>query len=92
MNKDDVVETVFGALYALGHSPGGVTPTTQLYEELGIDSIDAVELAATVCKTLGVPPQAAPDIRGVRTVAELAERIQPLVGDSRPGLPSSGAV
>lgn len=92
MNKDDVVETLFGSLYALGHRPGSVTLTTQLQEELGIDSIDTVELAATACGKLGVPPQVAPDVRGVRTIAELAERIQPLLGAARAGPPVSGAV
>ncbi|NVJ22763.1 MULTISPECIES: acyl carrier protein [Myxococcus] len=79
MKTSRVTETLLISLHALGHAPGSVSLITHLQDELGIDSIETVELAATVCGRLGLPPHLAPDVRNVHTVAELAARIEPLL-------------
>ena len=79
MNNTDITETIFQSLRAFGHAPGSIAPTTHLQDELGIDSLETVELSAVVCQQLGLPAHVAADVRNVRTVAELAARIESLL-------------
>ena len=82
MNHPDVTETIFQALHALGHKPGSVTTSTHLEEDLGIDSREVVEISVTGCQQLGLPPHVSPDVRNVKTVEDLAGRIQQLLATS----------
>ncbi|TSC33545.1 acyl carrier protein [Corallococcus sp. Z5C101001] len=77
----DVIETIFQSLHSLGHPPGTVKPSTHLQDELGIDSLETVELSAVVCQRLGLPSRVAADVRNVHTVEELAARITPLLAE-----------
>lgn len=81
MKTPDLTETIFHSLCELGHAPGSVTPSTRL-DELGIDSLETVELSATVCRQLGLPSHVAADVRNVCTVAELAGRIESLLAQT----------
>ncbi|WP_223642371.1 acyl carrier protein [Corallococcus sp. EGB] len=85
----DVTETILEALHTLGYPPAAVKASTQLQDDLGIDSLETVELSAIVCQRLGLPPRVSADVRDVRTVADLAARIRPLLHEGRGDTESS---
>lgn len=79
MTTDDLS----GRLYALlierfELEPGDVKPEARLYEDLDLDSIDAVDLAIVVQELTGkkIRPQ---EFRGVRTVADVEREVRRLV-------------
>ena len=58
--------------------PATVTPEAHLYEQLGLDSIDAVDLAIKVQQLTGerIKPE---DFKAVRTVADVVRAVQTLL-------------
>jgi acyl carrier protein len=58
--------------------PATVTPEAHLYEQLGLDSIDAVDLAIKVQELTGerIRPE---DFKTVRTVADVVTAVQTLL-------------
>jgi len=58
--------------------PADVTPDARLYEDLDLDSIDAVDLAIVVQELTGrkIRPQ---EFRGVRTVADVEREVRRLI-------------
>jgi acyl carrier protein len=57
----------------LGISPDMVTPAAELAEELGVDSVDAVEFALALEREFNVslPDEAIADVRTVQDVIDL---------------------
>ncbi|HEX5314802.1 MAG TPA: acyl carrier protein [Gammaproteobacteria bacterium] len=60
-------------------APERITPEARLYEDLGLDSIDAVDLVIHVQELTGrkIRPQ---EFREVRTVSDVERTIESLLG------------
>ncbi len=72
-----LLRKVFRAEFEI--DPDGVVPAARLREDLDLDSIDAVSLAARLESEIGVALRDE-SLRGLRTVAdvmELVERLRP---------------
>ena len=61
--------------------PGDVTPDAALYDDLDIDSIDAVDLIVRLKEITGqkVDPE---DFREIRTVADVVNAVEELLKDA----------
>ena len=70
-----MLRTALAELFEI--DPTRITPETRLYEDLEIDSIDAVDLIERVRRHIGrkVSPE---DFRSVRTVGDLVQAIERL--------------
>jgi len=66
------------ALRAFGCDASEILPVHDLQTDLGIDSIEIVELAALICRDWG-RPDVRLDVSGVRTVSDLTTRARALV-------------
>lgn len=64
----EALETLFEV------DPSKITPETHLYEDLEIDSIDAIDLIDHIKRKTGHKLQAE-DFRNVRTVADVIEAV-----------------
>lgn len=64
----EALETLFEV------EPSKITPETHLYEDLEIDSIDAIDLIDHIKRKTGHKLQAE-DFRNVRTVADVIEAV-----------------
>lgn len=76
----EILERVRTALHAtFDVDPALVTPEAQLFTDLGLDSIDAVDLAIQVQEMTGkrIKPD---DFRHVRTVADVIVAVRQLLG------------
>jgi acyl carrier protein len=64
--------------------PALIEPEARLYEDLDLDSIDAVDLAISVQELTGrrIRPQ---EFREVRTVADVQKEIERLLDEPQPG-------
>jgi acyl carrier protein len=58
--------------------PARITPGARLADDLGVDSIDAVDLVDQVKRATG-RKLSAQDFRSVRTVADLAQAVERLI-------------
>jgi acyl carrier protein len=79
MNKDDLFEKMKGILVSdFELAPDLVTPQAKLYEDLDLDSIDAVDMIVKMkeCITGKIDPEL---FKGVRTVQDVVEMLHPLV-------------
>ena len=68
MKKEDIYQEVTGLLVKLFElSPEQITPQSRLYEDLDLDSIDAVDMVVHLQKRSGkkIKPE---DFKSVRTV------------------------
>ena len=65
------------ALRRFGCDAREILPIHDLQDDLGIDSIEIVELAALICCEYG-RPDVRLDVAGVRTVGDLVNRAQAL--------------
>ena len=63
----------------LGIAPDALTRDSRLVEDLGLDSLDALELAMTLEEELGV--QVRKQVEEVRTLADLLALVQALTDD-----------
>jgi len=82
MNKrNSIYEDVSRELVALFDiSPQDITPEARLYEDLDLDSIDAVDLIVRlqeITKKRIKPEQ----FKGVRTVKDIVDAVEELIGD-----------
>ncbi len=80
MNEDCLFERLRAVLAERFElDPADVRPEARLYEDLDLDSIDAVDLAIAVQELTGrkIRPQ---DFREVRTVADVEREMRRLVG------------
>ncbi|WP_313517976.1 acyl carrier protein [Pseudomonas sp.] len=72
-NRDEIFATLRDALVELFElEPERVTPDAHLYQDLEIDSIDAVDLIDHLKRQTG-KKIAAEDFKSVRTVADVVE-------------------
>ncbi|MEN8134611.1 MAG: acyl carrier protein [Thermodesulfobacteriota bacterium] len=55
--------------------PGQLIPTATLYDDLGLDSLDAVDMVVAMEKSFGVKLANEEAIKAVRTMADLCELI-----------------
>ncbi|MGK7245472.1 acyl carrier protein [Buttiauxella agrestis] len=82
MNKDDIYQEVTGLLVKLFElSPEQITPQARLYEDLDIDSIDAVDMVVHLQKRTGkkIKPE---DFKTVRTVQDVVDAVERLHSES----------
>ena len=64
-----------------------ITPDARLYEDLDIDSIDAVDLAAKLQRATGT--RLSPEVfKSVRTVSDLVNALDGLLNGSQPTQPA----
>jgi acyl carrier protein len=79
--RDDIFEDVSRELHALFDiAPQDITLEARLYEDLDLDSIDAVDLVVRlqeITKKRIKPDQ----FKGVRTVKDVVDAVEELVGD-----------
>jgi acyl carrier protein len=79
MTRDEIlthVRTVLSELFEI--DPSRVTPGANLYSDLEVDSIDAVDLLDRVRRLTG-KKVSGEDFRAVRTVGDLVDVIERLV-------------
>ncbi len=84
MTNKSIEDTVIALLRELGCDADTILPVHELHSDLGVDSTELVELAALVRTECGLGAQRI-DLVGVKTVADLAARIELLLqsGGSR---------
>ncbi|MCX8573704.1 MULTISPECIES: acyl carrier protein [unclassified Gilliamella] len=81
MDKQQIFEQVQSALVQLFElSPDDIKPESKLFEELDLDSIDAVDLVVHLQKKIGkkVDPET---FKSVRTVQDVVEAVNKLVNN-----------
>ncbi|MBR1612282.1 MAG: acyl carrier protein [Succinivibrio sp.] len=81
MNKEEILKKVQEMLAELFEiEPEEIKPESKLYEELELDSIDAVDLVVKLQKEIGkkIQPE---QFKSVRTVADVVEVVYGLVND-----------
>jgi acyl carrier protein len=66
--------------------PAKITPASTLYEELDLDSIDAIDIFTQLRELTGRRPDPA-DARKVRTVGELIDFVLAEIEKTRAGVP-----
>lgn len=79
MNKEDIFEEVKGLLVKLFElDPEQITPQARLYEDLDLDSIDAVDMVVHLQKRTGkkIKPEDFKAVRTVQDVVDAVERLQ----------------
>jgi acyl carrier protein len=79
MNKDNIYQEVTGLLVKLFElSPEQITPQSRLYEDLDLDSIDAVDMVVHLQKRTGkkIKPEDFKAVRTVQDVVDAVERLQ----------------
>lgn len=84
MTRDAIfseLKKVLGELFEV--SPEKITPEAKLFEDLDLDSIDAVDLIVRIQSFTGrrVAPQ---DFKAVRTVDDVLDCIEKLMADDAP--------
>ncbi|MCE9640492.1 MAG: acyl carrier protein [Betaproteobacteria bacterium] len=79
MNEDEILAKLREILReAFEIEPSRVIPSAKLYDELGLDSIDAVDLAIKLQEMTGkrIKPE---NFKGVRTVGDVIGVVQSLL-------------
>lgn len=75
MTEQEIQTLLINALETLFEvDPATITPETNLYEDLEIDSIDAIDLIDHIKRETGHKLQAE-DFRNVRTVADVVQAV-----------------
>jgi acyl carrier protein len=82
MTKDDIFARIVSILHdTFDIDAASVTPQARLYDDLEIDSIDAVDLIVQLKPLVGQRLQ--PDaFKSVRTVQDVVDALHRLLGDS----------
>ena len=78
MKKEDIYQELTGLLVKLFElSPVQITPQSRLYEDLDLDSIDAVDMVVHLQKRSGkkIKPE---DFKSVRTVQDVVDAVERL--------------
>jgi len=79
MNKEDIykkIVSVFEELFEM--DPATIKPESKLYEDLDIDSIDAVDLVIELRKMTKIKIQP-DDFKSVRTVQDIVDQVDKLL-------------
>ena len=80
-NQDDIYQRIVSVLEELFEiDPQQVSPQSQLYEDLDIDSIDAVDLVVELKKITGKKLQP-DDFKSVRSVQDVVDAVSKLLND-----------
>jgi acyl carrier protein len=82
MNNENIYQEVTGLLVKLFElSPEQITPQSRLYEDLDLDSIDAVDMVVHLQKRTGkkIKPE---DFKAVRTVQDVVDAVERLQSES----------
>lgn len=80
ISDTDILERLRGVLHDIFEiDPAKVTPEANLFVDLGLDSIDAVDLAIQVQEMTGmrIKPE---DFKHVRTVGDVVATVRALLG------------
>ncbi len=91
MTRDEILQTIVEILSeSFELDPGEISPESKLYEELGLDSIDAVDIFVQLREVTGRRPD--PQVaRAIRTVAELVGFVESELAAKAAGLPEPDA-
>jgi len=84
MTKDDIFERIVAILHETFEiERERITPQSRLYDDLDVDSIDAVDLIVQLRPMVGkrLQPEA---FKSVRTVQEVVDALHGLVNDPTP--------
>ncbi|MCG7387504.1 acyl carrier protein [Pantoea sp. ACRSB] len=82
MNKDEIYQEVASLLTSLFETdPEAIRPDARLYEDLELDSIDAVDMVVHLQKRTGrkIKPET---FRSVRTVQDVVDAVEQLMRES----------
>ncbi|OQP35723.1 acyl carrier protein [Pantoea latae] len=82
MNKDEIYQEVASLLTSLFETdPAAIRPEARLYEDLELDSIDAVDMVVHLQKRTGrkIKPET---FRSVRTVQDVVDAVELLMRES----------
>lgn len=80
-NQEEIYEKIASVLEELFEvDPAHITPEANLYQDLDIDSIDAVDLVVELKKITGKKIQP-DDFKAVRTVQDVVDAVLALVND-----------
>jgi len=60
----------------LGVNEDTITPQTDLVEDLGVDSLDIVEIALALEEEYGIEEMTEEDMAGIKTVDDLVNQLQ----------------
>ncbi|SFS75481.1 acyl carrier protein [Succinivibrio dextrinosolvens] len=73
------IQQMLASLFEI--EPEEITPQSKLFEELELDSIDAIDLVVKLQKTIGkkIMPE---DFKNVRTVQDVVDVVYKLVNNS----------
>ena len=81
MTRDEILKEISGTLVEMFQlDPQTVTPNARLIEDLDLDSIDAVDLAAKVQELTG-KRLAEEDLREMRTIEDVVGVVEKMLGD-----------
>ena len=90
-SREEVLESVVEILAdSFELDPKKITPTSTLYEELDLDSIDAIDIFTQLRELTGRRPDPA-DARKVRTVDELIDFVFAEIDKTNAGVPEPSA-
>ncbi|MDO4231751.1 MAG: acyl carrier protein [Lautropia sp.] len=85
LNRDEVNQLLTRALVDLFEiDPARVVPTANIYEDLEIDSIDAIDLIDHIKRETGYR-LVAEDFRAVRTVDDIVNAVMKKIDDEQAG-------
>ena len=79
MTKDDILKNISAYLIEYFEVPAGdITPEAKIYEDLDLDSIDAIDLIVKLQEFTGekIAPES---FREVRTVGDVVEKVAELI-------------
>jgi acyl carrier protein len=80
-NQEEIYEKIASVLEELFEvDPAQITPEANLYQDLDIDSIDAVDLVVELKKVTGKKIQP-DDFKAVRTVQDVVDAVYALLND-----------
>ncbi len=91
MTRDELMQKLIATLHDTFNTPvERITPTARLYEDLDIDSIDAVDLIVRMKPMLGNRRMTPEAFKQVRTVHDVVEALHAVVNE--PGVGGEASV
>lgn len=86
MSKDEIFNKIKGVLVSEFECDSSkVVPEAQLYQDLDLDSIDAIDLVVRLQQMTGLKVSAE-DFKQIRTLGDVVDVIARLAIDQRPGV------
>ncbi len=91
MTRDEILQRIVEILAdSFELDPGEITPESTLYEDLDLDSIDAIDIFVQLREVTGRRPDPA-EARKIRTVQELVEFVEAEIAKGPEAEDSAGA-